>query len=61
MPLTPIASCKKFLLSYIDSSKKLHQLGIYARDAYDCLILAKEFNSFIHDHPNSVIRILQKV
>ena len=61
MSSTPIKSCKKYLLSYKDSSNNTHQLGIYARDAYDCLLLAKEFNSYIHDHPNSVTRIQQKV
>ncbi len=61
MSSTPIKSCKKYLLSYKDSSNNILQLGIYARDAYDCLTLAKEFNSYIHDHPNSVTRIQQKV
>ena len=56
-----IKSCKKYLLSYKDSSDNIHQLGIYAHDAYDCLMLAKKFNFYIHDHPNSVIRIQQKV
>ena len=60
MHLTSIKSCKKYLLSYKDSSNGINQLGIYALDAYDCLMLAKEFNSHIHDHPNSVIRIQQK-
>ena len=45
MSSTPIESCKKYLLSYKDSSNKTHDLGIYARDAYDCLMLAREFNS----------------
>jgi len=61
MSSTPIKSCKKYLLSYKDLSNNEHQLGIYARDAYDCLVLAKEFNSYIHEHPNSVIRIQQKL
>ena len=61
MSSTPLKSCKKYLLSYKDSSNNIHQLGIYARDTYDCLILAKEFNSYIHDHPNSVVRIQQKI
>ncbi len=61
MPFTSIKSCKKYLLSYKDSSNNIHQMGIYAQDAYDCLKLAKEFNSYIHDHPNSVTRIQQKV
>ena len=60
MSSTPIKYCKKYLLSYKDSSNKTHQLGIYALDAYDCLMLAKEFNSFIKVHPNSVTRIQQK-
>ena len=55
-----IKYCKKYLLSYKDASNNTHQLGIYAQDAYDCLMLAKQFNSFINDHPNSVTRIQQK-
>ena len=55
-----ISSYKKYLLSYKDSSNIIHQFGIYARDAYDCLELAKNFNSYIQDHPNSVTRIEQK-
>ena len=61
MSSTSIKSCKKYLLSYKDSSNNIHQMGIYARDAYDCLILAKKFNSYIYDHPNSVTRIQQKI
>jgi len=61
MSSSPIGSCKKYLLSYKDSSNNTHQIGIYAVDAYDCLKLAKQFNSYIHDHPNSVTRIQQKV
>ena len=61
MSSTPIKSCKKYLLTYKDSSNNLHQLGIYARDAYDCLMLVRDFNSYVHDHPNAVTRIQQKV
>ena len=60
MPSTPLKSCKKYLFSYKDSSNNTHQLGIYARDAFDCLILAREFNSYVHDNPASIIRIQQK-
>ncbi len=60
MPSTPIKSLKKYLLSYKDSFNKTYQVGFYARDAYDCLMLAQEFNSYIHDHPRSVVRIQQK-
>jgi len=60
MSSTPIKSCNKYLLSYKDSSNNLRQIGIYAKDAYDCLMLAKEFNSYVHDHPSAVIRIQQK-
>ena len=60
MSSTPIRSCKKYVLSYKDSSNSTHQIGFYARDAYDCLRLAREFNSYVHDHPNSVTRIQQK-
>ena len=60
MPSTPIKSCNKYVLSYKDTSNKMHQLGFYARDAYDCLMLAREFNTYVHDHPGSVFRIQQK-
>ena len=60
MSLIPIRACNKYVLSYKDSSNNTHQLGFYARDAYDCQMLASEFNSFVHDHPNSVTRIQQK-
>ncbi len=61
MSSPPIKSCKKYVLSYKDSSSNTQQIGIYARDAYDCLMLAREFNSYVHDHPNSVFRIQQKL
>jgi len=60
MPSTPIKSCKKYVLSYKDSFNNTHEVGFYALDAYDCLMLAREFNSYVHDHPGSVIRIQQK-
>ena len=60
MPSTPIKSCNKYVLSYKDSFNNTHQVGFYARDAYNCLMLAREFNSYVHDHPGSVIRIQQK-
>ena len=60
MSSTPIKSCNKYVLSYKDSSNSTQQIGIYARDAYDCLMLAREFNSYVHKHPNSVVRIQQK-
>ena len=53
MPSTPIKSCNKYVLSYKDSSNNTHEVGFYARDAYDCLMLAREFNSYVHDHPGS--------
>ena len=60
MPATPIKSCNKYVLSYKDSSNNKHQIGFYARDAYECLMLARDFNSYVHDHPGSVISIQQK-
>ena len=60
MPSTPITSCNKYVLSYKDSLNNTHEVGFYARDSYDCLMLAREFNSYIHNHPASVIRIQQK-
>ena len=59
-PLMPINSCNKYILSYKDSSNNTHEVGFYARDSYDCLMLAREFNSYVHDHPHSVIRIQKK-
>ena len=60
MPSIPIKSCNKYVLSYKDSSNNTHQVGFYARDAYDCLMQAREFNSYVHEHPSSVIKIQQK-
>ena len=60
MPSTPIKSCNKYVLSYKDSTNKTHEVGLYARDAYDCLMLAREINTYVHDNPGSVIRIQQK-
>ena len=60
MPSTPIKSCNKYVLSYKDSTNKTHEVGFYALDAYECLMLAKEFHSYVHDNPGSVIRIQQK-
>ena len=60
MSFSPIKSFNKYLLSYNDSSKNSQQVGIYALDAYECLSLAKDFNSYIQENPNSVTRIQQK-
>ena len=60
MPPAPINSCNKYVLSYKDSSNHTHQVGFYARDAHDCTLLTRELNSYVHDHPGSVIRIEQK-
>ena len=60
MPSTPIKSCNKYVLSYKDSTNKTQEVGFYARDAYDCLTLARKFNTYVHDNPISVIRIQQK-
>ncbi len=59
MPTTPIKSCKKYVFSYKDSLNNTQQIGIYARDAYDCLMNAREFNSYVYENPNSVVRIQQ--
>ncbi len=56
----PTKSCNKYVLIYEDSLKNTHEVGFYARDAYDCLMLAREFNSYVHEHTGSVIRIQQK-
>ena len=60
MPLKPIKSCNKYLLSYKDSLNNIHQINFYARDSYDFLPLPKEFNSHLNHDPSSVIRIQQK-
>ena len=60
MPTTPIQSCNKYVLSYKNSLNHTIQVGFYARDAYHCLMLAREFNSYVYDHPGSVFRIQQK-
>ena len=60
MSSTPIKSCNKYVLSYKDLSNNTHQVGFYARDAYDCIMLAREFNSYLRDHPGYVIGIQQK-
>ena len=49
-----IKSCKKYLLSYKDSSNNTHQLGFYARDTYDCLMLARDLKN-LNDNPSSVL------
>jgi len=61
MPSTSIKSCNKYVVSYKDASNNTNLLGIYARDAYDCLMLAREFNSYINEHPRSVIKIQKTV
>ena len=61
MSSTLIKSCNKYLLSCKDSSNNTHQVGFYALNAYDCMRLAKEFNTYIHDHPGSVIKIQLKL
>jgi hypothetical protein len=60
MNSTPIKSCNKYILNYKDSSNNKHQIGIYVRYAYDCLTITREFNSYLLDHPNTEVRILQK-
>ena len=60
MPSAPIKSCNKYLLSYKDSTNNTLHTGFYVHSAYDCLILARELNPYIHDHPGSVIRIQKK-
>ncbi len=60
MPSTPIKSCNKYMLSYKDSSNNTHQVDFYARDTFDCIMLAREFDSYLDDHPGSVIRTQQK-
>ena len=56
---TFIKSFNKYILSYKDSLNNTRQLSLFARDSYDCLMIAREFNSYVHDHPSSVIRIQQ--
>ena len=60
MPSTPIKSCNKYVLSYKDSLNNTHEIGFYARDAYDCLMLAREFISFPKKY-NKLIKIEKKI
>ena len=60
MPSNKLNSFNKYVLSYKESLNKTHQVGFYARDAYECFLLARELISYVQDHPNSVIRIQQK-
>ena len=60
MPPTSIKLCNKNVLSYKDSSNITQKVGFYEGDAYDCKIRKKEFNSYVHENPGSVIRIKQK-
>ncbi len=60
MPSTSIKYFNNHVLSYKDSSNNNHQLGFYVRDAYDGLMIAREFNFYVHNHPGSKIRIQQK-
>ncbi len=56
MPSTAIKSCNQYALIYKDSTNKTHQQDFYAHESYDSLFLARGFNSYINDHPGSVIR-----
>ena len=60
MPSTPIKSCNKYVLSYKDLLNNTHQIGFYARDAYNRLMIAREFNSCVLKNPKSVFKIQQK-
>ena len=60
MPSTPIKSCNKYVLSYRDLSCNTHHVGFYARDAYEFLMLMRESNPYVNEHPGAVIRIQQK-
>ena len=55
-----IKSLNKYLLSYKDSLDNTQQIGIYAKDAYHRLIIARGFDSYAYDHSNSIFRIQQK-
>ena len=46
-----------FLLSYKDLSNKLCKLSYLIRNVHNCFMLLMAFKSYIHVHPNSVIRI----
>ena len=60
MPTTPIKSCNKYVLTYKDDTNIPQQVGIYAKDAFDCLTLARQLNPHVNAHPISVVRIQQK-
>ena len=60
MSSKPIKSRNKYLMSHKDSLDNTPQIGIYAKDAYHCLMLARDFDSYANDYSNSVVRIQQK-
>tara|TARA_B100000524_G_C23456914_1_gene301012 strand:+ start:343 stop:528 length:186 start_codon:yes stop_codon:yes gene_type:complete len=60
MPSTPTKSNNKYVLSNKDSLNKTIELGFDARYAFDCKKLAREFNSYIKQNPDSFIRIYKK-
>ena len=57
MSSRPISSCNRYAVSYRDLSNNRHELGFYARDAFEARQLAIEFNKFVREHPNSIDRI----
>ncbi len=60
MPSTQVNSSNKYALSYKDLLNNTHQVEFNACDAYDCLMLARELNSYIYENPSFVHRIQQK-
>ena len=60
MSSTPISSCNRYSVSYKDLANKRHELGFYAKDAFEARLLAFEFNKFVREHPNSIDRICLK-
>lgn len=60
MSSRPITSCNRYSVSYRDLANNRHELGFYAKDAFEARLMAFEFNKFVREHPNSIDRISLK-
>ena len=60
MSSRPISSCNRYLVSYKDFANRRHELGFYARDAFEAKMLAIEFDHFVREHPNCIDKISLK-
>ena len=60
MTPTPIKSLNKHVLIYKDTSNNTNQIGFFARDTFDFLILAKEFKSHLKNNKGAMVQIQKK-